>query len=187
MSTLKELMSEFYAIESQIVAAGGELPPGSDLEMKWDALCTAMTEKADNCALYIIDLRARAEARREAHKKGLAACDAMDKLADRFLRHIDFVMGERKEIAGETFTLRRVANPPKVDVLEEWKVKMYLPECVKRGEPMPHGSYELRMSPDGGSEVIPLSIDKNVLRRALLDGKCIDGATITRGHRIDVR
>lgn len=184
LQTLATLSEEHSQVLASVIANGGEVPPGSDLEAAFERTAQALAVKTDHLASFVLDLRGAAEARRAALKKALAHCDAQEALADRLLAYADRVMAERTEIAGECFTLKRKKNPPAVKIIEEFKVRLSCPEAVKR-TPLENGTYEVAETPQG-NVVYALSIDKNALKDCLKRGQHIDGAMLVQGHRIEV-
>lgn len=184
MNSLADINAEHMNVLAAVIANGGEVPPGSDLEAAFERTMHEMAVKTDNIASFVLDIRGATEAKRAVLKKALAHCDAQDALADRLLSYVDRVMGERTELAGDTFTLRRKKSPPAVKILEEFKVRLSCPEAVKR-TPLENGTYEVAETPEG-NVVYALSIDKNALKDCLKRGQHIDGAMLVQGHRIEV-
>lgn len=171
-------------LEAEIVALGGELPPGSDLEREWDNTQNALIQKVDAYAEYVLGLRARAEALRVAAKKVIERADAMDRHADRMLGWAGSFMDESGELCGEAFRLKRRKNPPSVVLTEEWRAKLSCPEAITYGEPLEPGTYQLVLGENGGTDVVPIRLDKRKLAEALKAGQHIDGAMLHQTSRV---
>ena len=165
-SSLRNIAAEIAALEEEIVGLGGELPPGSDLERRWDEAQGALMSKVDSYAEYILSLEARSQALKDAIKKVAARANAMQSLADRLKRNADFVMGRDLFIEGEVYTLKRKLNPAAVVILDEDEVRASCPEAV--------------------SEVVTYKVDKSKLKAAIIEGHGVRGAVVTQGHRIEV-
>lgn len=184
--SLQHIEARVAELEAVIIANGGELPPGSDLERAWNEAQTALIQKVDNYAEYMMSLDVKEEAIDDAIRRLKAKKAAICNHKSRLEKFADWVLGERKALQGDAWAIKRVKNPPKVEILEEFKVRLYAPECVDRvalDEP-----YEVTLDPDGsGSKVWLLKVSKNKLKERLKDGAHIDGAVLTQGHRIEVR
>jgi hypothetical protein len=188
MASLQNIKAQLAELEDRLLAAGGEMEPNSELEQAWDAAQNALMAKVDDYAEYILFLDAKAEALRKAAKQVSQRAQALDSLASRLRKNADFAMGESNGVLeGDAYVIKRVRNPPAVTIIDEWRVKLCAPYCVERGEPLANGTYELRLSPDGGTEVVPLRLNKKLVADALKAGQRLDGAVLTQGHRIDVR
>jgi len=189
MSSLVNIAAEIAALEAEIVSLGGELPPGSDMELRWDAAQSALMHKVDSYAEYIMSLEARAERLREAAKTVVARAAAMESLAERLRRNAERVMGDGSQLDGEAFRLVKRHNPPAVviDEGQEWRIKIHHPDLVAYGEPLAAGTYQIVLDENGGSSVVPIRIDKKAVLKALKEGRQIDGARITQGTRIEIR
>ena len=188
MTSLIDIKAKLAELEERLFEAGGEIEPGSELERDWDATQQALIAKIDNYAEYIMFLDAKAEALRKASRSVTQRAQALENLASRLRKNADFVMGESGNVLeGDSYVLKRVKNPPAVTIIDDWRVKLCAPYCVERGEPLENGTYELRLSPDGGTHVIPLKLNRKLVADALKSGQHIDGAVLTQGHRIEIR
>ncbi len=183
--SLQSIVNRLTELEDAIVARGGEVPPGSDLEAAFEQVCTDLMVKVDNYAEYIVSLEARAEGLQAAAKKVLARAKAMENLAERLKSRAGYLMGEKPALEGECFSLKRKKNPPKVEIIDDWRVKLSAPECIDREE-LPNGTYEIGTDKDGNNAVYILKINKDKLAEALKAGKNIEGATLSQGSRIEV-
>ena len=183
--SLQSIVNRLTEIEEAVYARGGEVPPGSDLETAFNEVCTDLMVKVDNYAEYIVSLEARAEGLQAAAKKVLARAKAMENLAERLKSRAGYMMGERPALEGECFSLKRKKNPPKVEIIDDWRVKLSCPECIDREE-LPTGTYEVVLAEDGGFTVNILKVNKAKLAEALKAGKNIEGATLSQGSRIEV-
>lgn len=182
--SLQSLAARIAELEDVTLAAGGEVPPGSELEAAWIEVQNALEVKVDNYAEYTISLESRADGLEAAARKVLARAKAMRNLRERLLGNADRVMAERTELVGDCFSLKRKLNPPRVEVIDDWRVRLSCPEAVKR-TPLENGTYEVAETPQG-NVVYALSIDKNALKDCLKRGQHIDGAMLVQGHRIEV-
>lgn len=184
--SLQQIEARVAELEAVIISNGGELPPGSDLERAWNEAQQALMLKVDNYAEYILHLEAQEAAVGEAVKRLKAKQASIERHRERLLAYASFTMQEKNALEGEAWTIKRVKNPPKVEILEEFKVRLYAPECIDRvplEEP-----YEVTLDPDGsGSKVYLLKVNKNKLKERLKDGANIDGAVLNQGHRIEVK
>ena len=185
MTSLQHIEARVAELEAVIIGNGGELPPGSDLERAWNEAQGALIQKVDSYAEYVMHLDAQEAAVEEAIRRLKGKKAAICNHRDRLLKYAAFVMQEKDALEGEAWALRRVKNPPKVEILEEFKVRLAAPECVERvplEEP-----YEVTLDKDGGSHVSLLKVSKTKLKELLKDGAHIDGAVLTQGHRIEVK
>lgn len=184
--SLQQIEARVAELEAAIISNGGELPPGSDLERAWDEAQSALILKVDNYAEYMMSLDVKEEAIDEAIRRLKAKKAAVGNHKSRLEKFADWVLGERKVLQGDAWSIKRVKNPERVEILEEFKVRLYAPECIDRvplEEP-----YEVTLDPDGsGSKVYLLKINKNKLKERLKDGAHIDGAVLNQGHRIEVK
>jgi hypothetical protein len=185
MDSLAHIKLRIHELEAAIVGLGGELPPGSDLERSWDEAQSALMQRADDMAEYVISLRARAEALKDAAKKVIERANAMERHAERVLSYVDHHM-DGEEMQGECFTLKRRRNPPSVVITDEWRAKVSCPEAITYGDPLDQGTYQLLLDEHGGTSVVPIKLDKRKLAEALKDGRHIDGAMLHQAHRIVV-
>ena len=185
MDSLPQIKLRIAELEAAIIGLGGELPPGSDLERSWDEAQAALMQRADDMAEYVISLRARAAALKDAAKKVIERADAMERHAERVLGYVDHHMtGDSMD--GECFSLKRRKNPPSVVVTEEWRAKLSCPEAISYGEPLAQGTFQLELDEHGGTKVVPIKLDKRKLAEALKAGRHIDGAVLHQSHRIVV-
>lgn len=183
--SLQQIEARVAELEAVIIANGGELPPGSDLERAWNEAQTALIQKVDNYAEYMMSLDVKEEAIDEAIRRLKAKKAAVCNHKSRLEKFADWVLGERKALQGDAWSIKRVKNPERVEIIEEFKVRLYAPECVDRvplEEP-----YEVVMDENGGAKVNLLKVNKNKLKDRLKDGANIDGAVLNQGHRIEVK
>lgn len=165
-STLYELSEDFLRILDLV-----EDPEQDEqaLEAELDRISGLIAHKAEAIAGLVAHIEGLADARRAESKRLKERADADERHAQRLrdyvFRHMQAIGSERIETV--RFTLQIKTNPPAVEVLDGW---------------------EVRVSPQFLRTVTTVSVDK----RSILDhykqtGEIPDGVDISRKQRLEIR
>lgn len=162
MTSLLDMTRAMDDLHRDIEAAHGEISP--ELALRLDELGTALAKKVDNMAEYIAAIEGRAQAMRDFAKKVEQKAKVNENFAKRLLDYCDMALGDSDTLEGRLFTMKRVKNPPSVEVLDE---------SVLRGE-----------LPDAFKEHVSVTLSKAYVKAMLESGKDIKGAKLVQGTRI---
>ncbi len=179
MTSLQTLAGQVAETEAILFDRGGEVPEGSDLDMRVKDDFKALAVKTDNMAEYAISLESRADGLEEAAKKVLARAKAMRNHKQRLLDYVSHVMGDKQELVGECFSFKRRKTPPRVEFIDEDAVHDSCPEGIDL-KPL-----DGRIQIKDGQAYIEV-INKNALRDALKTGQHVHGAMLVQGTRLDI-
>ena len=168
--SMVQVLSTMLELERVIEENGGEIPPGSDLEARWDSAVRALAVKVDDTAEYCFRLEGEADRLEEAAKQLAAKARARRNLRGRILSYVDdFAIREGEdEVRGAVWRIRRRLNPPAVNITSEEDVADTCPEAV--------------------SIERVVKIDKTKLKQVLQSeaGRGVRGAVITRSTRMEI-
>jgi hypothetical protein len=164
--SLLDLSSERRTLEEILERSGGDLSDPA-IAAAWDANCVALLAKVDGYATFAQDLEAVAERYRNLAKAATAKAKAVEAAHARLMERALLAMGDKPELAGETWRLIRRVNPASVVVTDEAALKESCPEAVR--------------------EKVETVIDKKAVKAALERGSAVRGAMLVQGERIEVR
>ena len=165
MPNLFDLQRELDELYRAVEAAGGEITV--DEAIRLDEALTALAQKVDSAALY----RSELAARRDGLKAFAAQVQERARVADNMLRRLDDycdkAMGKKGELPGENLTMRRVQNPPRVEITDEEALRKSFPKAFEKD--------------------VSWKINKAVVKAALKRGDAVEGARMTQGTRVEFR
>ena len=178
-ATLRDLTYELDLLGEDIESNGGEVPPGSDLEARWNELCGALVAKVDSFAEYAQVLESEADRLDAASKALKAKSQARKNHRERMLAYAGYCLGARSELKGELWALKVRKNPPSVRVTDEDAVAETCPTCLVR-TPLADRHEVI----DG--KVYLVKIDKAALKDDMRSGRGehIRGAEIVQSSRV---
>ena len=168
-------------VEEAIIFNGGEVVPGSVLESAFEQAAAGLMVKIDHLAEYVeVTLEGEAAALEAASKRLASKAKAVRNHQERLLGYAGKCLGERTELKGEAWSIKRVKNPPSAVVIDIGAVHTSCPQAFKR-EAL-EGLYEIE-----GEQVFTLKLDKAALKDALKSSSHIRGAELVQGTRIEVK
>jgi len=163
---LLDLSREMDDIHREIQDNLGELTP--ELEARLDECGHALALKADNMAVFMADLNARVDGLKQFAKAVQLKAKVADNLRERLLGYCDLALGDKPEIKGDLFTIKRRANPPSVVITDE--------EALRR------------TCPDAFEKVVEWKIHKATVKHAIEQGTTpVSGAHIQQTQRIEIK
>ncbi len=163
--TLARLTGEFLDFVNKLADTDpSDVPAVAELEALLDGSVTAIQDKTVAIAAVIREFEARAEgAQTEAERIATHAQAARSRavwLRGYLLKNLELLGVQRIETATTVVAIRR--SPPSVQVLDEEQI------------------------PDAFKQVVT-SVDKTLLKRALLDRQAIAGARLVHGRHLVIR
>jgi len=178
--SLLDIQREAESLYGEIEAAYGEITP--ELEEKLAANTAALMAKIDSYAFVLDMLAGRERALRSVRTEIELRIKASMAHQERLKQAVDlYMLGQDiDEIRGEARSVKRVKNPPKLEVLDEKQARDAAPWGFVLEE------IEGAIVKDGKAYAV--KPDKKVLKDAILkEGREIPGVVVTQGKRIETR